>query len=208
MLFDRSVRDYGAAYRAAASALPPPSRPLGIPVEHTSPLAAPLAVVAAGSAGAKVRSAARLVGEAAIRSGLWVTQRDDYPVTVKTGHSISELVLSPAPVAPMGGTVPDVAVVSSDDGLRKVRGLLECMEPDGLVVTHPEHSGLTTPAELQVIDPAAAPGRIPRSALTLVLLVVAMRRRRAIPVEALRAAAAGPFAAENLAAVEAGVALA
>ena len=28
-------------------------------------------------------------------SGLWVTQRDDYPVTVKTGHSISEVVLSP-----------------------------------------------------------------------------------------------------------------
>ncbi len=28
-------------------------------------------------------------------SGLWASQADDYPVTVQTGHSISELIFSP-----------------------------------------------------------------------------------------------------------------
>ena len=208
VLVDRSVEDYGVAYRAAAAGLPPRSRPTAIPVEFSSTLTEPMAVLAAGSAGAKVRSAARLVGEAAIRSGLWVTQRDDYPVTVKTGHSLSELVLSPMPVPPVGGAVPDVAVVASEDGLRKARAVLGRMRPSGLVVTIPGFAGIDTPATRLVVDPAAAPARISKSALTLVLLTVAMARHGAIPIEALRAAAAGPFADENLAAIEAGLALA
>jgi pyruvate/2-oxoacid:ferredoxin oxidoreductase beta subunit/Pyruvate/2-oxoacid:ferredoxin oxidoreductase gamma subunit len=207
VLVDRPVRDYGDAYRAAAVGLPPRSRPTPIAVEYSSPLTAPLALLAAGSAGAKVRSAARLIGEAGIRSGLWVTQRDDYPVTVKTGHSISEVVMSPTPLAPMGGAVPDVAVVASEDGLRKARAVLGRMRPDGLVVTIPEFAGIATPAEVAVIDPAKAPSRISKSAMALVLLTAAMRRREVVSVEALRAAAAGPFAEENLAGIAAGITL-
>lgn len=208
VLTRRDVTDYGVAYRAAAAALPARSRPVRIPVEFTSPLDRSAAVMVAGSAGAKVRSAARLVGEAAIRSGLWVTQRDDYPVTVKTGHSLSELVLSPTPVVPMGGIVPDLAVVSSDEGLRKVRSLLARMSPDATVVTLPDLGEIATPARVQVVDPGATGGRVPRASLTLVLLAAAMTRIGMVPAEALRAAAAGPFADENLAAIDAGIGLA
>ena len=207
VVMDRVVEDYGTAYRAAAATLPPRSAPPGIPIDFTSALSTPVALLVAGSAGAKVRSAARLVGEAGIRSGLWVTQRDDYPVTVKTGHSISEVMLSPVPVAPMGGAIPDVAVVVSEDGLRKARGVVGRMQPGGLVVTIPEFASLETAAEKVIVDPSATPGRISKSALALVLLTVATRRRHLVPVEALRAAAAGPFAEENLGAIEAGMAI-
>lgn len=207
VLVERPVQDYGIAYRAAAAGLPPRSGPSPIPIEFTSELVTPTALLIAGSAGAKVRSAARLLGEAGIRSGLWVTQRDDYPVTVKTGHSISEVLLSPTPVAPMGGVIPDVAVIASEDGLRKARGAVGRMHPGGLVVTTPEFAAIDTAAEKAIVDPAAAPGRIPKAALALVLLTVAAHRRHLVPVEALRAAAAGPFAAENLVAIEAGMAL-
>lgn len=207
VLTDRSVTDYGEAYREAAAGLSPRKRPTGIPVEFTSSLTDPLSLLAAGSAGAKVRSAARLVGEAGIRSGLWVTQRDDYPVTVKTGHSLSEVVFSPHPVAPIGGGTPDLAVVASSEGLAKARSAVARIRPEGLVVTVAELAPITTPAEVLIIDPASFPGRIPKAALTLVLLTVAMVRSGAIAPEALRAAAAGPFAEENLAAIEAGLAL-
>ena len=208
VLVERPVADYGTAYRASAAALPPRTRPSPIPIEFASPLTGPCSLLVAGSAGAKVRSAARLVGEAAIRSGLWVTQRDDYPVTVKTGHSISEIVMAPQPQPPVGGGVPDLAVVTSDDGLRKVRGLLEKMSPESRVVTLPEFAGIVTPAILDVVDPAHSPERIPKAALALVLLTVACTRAGLVSAEALRAAAAGPFAAENLAAIEAGLRLA
>jgi pyruvate/2-oxoacid:ferredoxin oxidoreductase beta subunit len=208
VLVERSVDAYGTAYRAAAAELPPRSQPTAIPIEFTSPLTAPCSLLVAGSAGAKVRSAARLVGEAAIRSGLWVTQRDDYPVTVKTGHSISEIVMAPNPQPPVGGAIPDLAVVTSEDGLRKVRGLLERMSPESRVVTLPEFSGIVTPAHLEVVDPALAPGRIPKASLALTLLTVATLRGGVLTAPALQAAAAGPFAPENLAAIDGGLALA
>jgi Pyruvate/2-oxoacid:ferredoxin oxidoreductase gamma subunit len=61
-------------------------------------------LVIAGSAGGKVRSTGRVLGEAAILSGLWAAQQDDYPVTVQTGHSISELIFSPREILSRRGS--------------------------------------------------------------------------------------------------------
>ncbi len=132
VLYRRDVPGYSAAYRdghvgevgTTLSVAPQP-----IPVEFAHALAGPASLLLAGSAGGKVRSAARVVAEAAIRAGLWVTQKDDYPVTVKTGHSLSQLTLSPAP-EPLGPvSSPDALVLLSEDGLLKVRPLLATMPP-------------------------------------------------------------------------------
>jgi len=127
VLYQREVADYSEAYRQAAAGMGKRRDPVTIPIDFESGLEEPLRIVAAGSAGAKVRSAVRLVGLAAIRSGLWATQRDDFPVTVKAGHSISQLVLSPEEMPPVGVAVPDVLVLVSADGLKKVGGMLEAM---------------------------------------------------------------------------------
>lgn len=209
VLHDREVSEYAAAYRVASAGLPPRTPPVAIPTTHAPTLAAPVSLLIAGSAGAKVRSAARLVGEGAIRSGLWAAQRDDYPVTVKTGHSLSEVVLSPRPITPVGVVLPDVAVVVSIDGLRKVQPMAEAMGPDRVVVTVPEFAGLATGARVEVIDPARAETRIPKAHLALVLAAAAVARLGWFPAAALEeAATAGAFAGENLAAITTGVALA
>ena len=208
VLSSREVADYGTAYRAAFDATAGRTAPVLIPTTHASDLAAPVAIVVAGSAGTKVRSAARMVGEAAIRSGLWATQRDDYPVTVKTGHSLSEVVLSPSSITPGSAGVPGVALVLSEDGLHKVRSTLQSMGPETVVFTIPAFAGLETGARVEVIDPAAADTRIPKAQLALVLLAAMVSRLGLFPVEALReAAAAGAFSVENLAAIDAGVVL-
>jgi 2-oxoglutarate ferredoxin oxidoreductase subunit beta len=209
VLYDRPVAEYGAAYREAAAALPPRTLPASIPVDHRSDLGAARTVLVAGSAGAKVRSAARLFGEGAIRSGLWAAQRDDYPITVKTGHSLSEVVVGPEVVVPGAGAGPDVAVLLSEDGERRARATLRSMGPGSLLVTVPEFAGVETGADVVVVDPADAGARIPRAQLALVLLTVALVRSGLYPAEALRdAAAAGPFADDNLAAIDAGSSLA
>jgi len=209
VLYDRPVAEYGAAYREAAAALPPRTRPAAIPVDERAHVAAATSVLVAGSAGAKVRSAARLFGEGAIRSGLWAAQRDDYPITVKTGHSLSEVVVGPESVVPGSGSGPDVAVLLSEDGERRARETLRSMRPGSVLVTLPAFAGVETGAEVVVVDPATAEARIPRAQLALALIGVALVRTGLYPVEALReAAAAGPFAEENLSAIDAGVALA
>ena len=208
VLVDREVVEYGEAYRRAAESLGDRVPPPPIPVDFEAELEAPLSIVVAGSAGAKVRSAAALVARGAIRSGLWVTQRGDYPVTVKSGHSVSQLVVSSESLPPIAVTRPDVLVIVSEDGFTKVGSMYSSMGPDQLVVTVPEFSDLATEARLVVIDPRDWEGRIPKAQLALTLLAAAVSLSGVYPVEALRAAAVGPFEAENLNAIEAGLGLA
>ena len=168
----------------------------------------PVSLVVAGSAGGRVRSAARVVAETAIRSGLWAVQRDDYPVTVQTGHSTAELVLSPRelPLLPIG--IPDVLVLVSADGLRQASSYLEAMTEASVVVTTAEFAQIATRARHVVLDPASAASRIGKADLALALLGAAVTRLGLLPIEALREAAAdGPFGESNLAAVEAGLTL-
>ena len=175
VLHERDLPEYAAAYRAAHApqlgAPAPAPRPL--PVRFGSTLARPVSLVVAGSAGGRVRSAARLVAQAAIASGLWAAQRDDFPVTVKTGHSVSVLVLSPQPIDFTGVTVPDALAIVSGDGLKVAAPLAAAMGADGVVYVTPEHAGVETRARLRVLDPAAVGVRVSRTELALALLTAA-----------------------------------
>ncbi|NNF69798.1 MAG: 2-oxoglutarate synthase [Acidimicrobiia bacterium] len=207
VIADRDVAGYERLYRDQAANLPPRRPARTIPVEFESSIAHPISVLVAGSAGAKVRSATRLGAEAAIRSGLWARQRGDYPVTVKTGHSVNQLVIAPTEQPALPVSVPDVLVLLSADGLRKVGGALESMTPQSVVVTVPDFSNVETRARVVVVDPAGTGDRIPKAHHGLVVLTVALTRL-GIPADALRAAARGPFEEENLEAIEAGAVLA
>ncbi len=183
-----------------------PARP--IPIEFASPLEGSMSVVVAGSAGAKVRSAARLFATAAIRCGLWATLRGDYPVTVKSGHSVSQLVLSREEHPAVPTTTPDALILVSDDGLAKAAGMLDRMDSGSLVVTLPQFSAVATAAQVLVIDPTAWPQRLARTQLALTLLAALAAHTGAIDIDAMRAAAVGPFEQEYRGAIEAGATLA
>jgi hypothetical protein len=208
VLYEREVVEYSAAYREAAAGLGERRTPTPIPVEFASDLESSKSIVVAGSAGAKVRSAARLVAEAGMRSGLWATLRGDYPVTVKTGHSVTSVILSPVEIPPVAIGVPDLLVLVSEDGLKKVGGMLAGMGPEQSVVTLPQFAEVETEARVVVVDPKDWDGRIPKVQLSLMLLTVSSIQTGLIPTGALRAAATGPFEIENLNAIEAGVGLA
>jgi hypothetical protein len=82
------------------------------------------------------------------------------------------------------------------------------MNPDGVVFTLPEFADLTTAARVEVIDPATVAPPLGKSRLALAVLAAVVSRRGLFPVEALQAAAAAaPFADQNLATIEAGLSL-
>ncbi len=95
----------------------------------------PLSIVLAGSAGERIQSAASLVCQLALEEGMFVTQKNDNPVTQGTGFSLSELWFSPAPVGYSGIERPDLVVVTSEDGFRQIRnqGWLDRLAPDSVV---------------------------------------------------------------------------
>ncbi|MCB9265830.1 MAG: 2-oxoacid:acceptor oxidoreductase family protein, partial [Lewinellaceae bacterium] len=80
-----------------------------------------LGIVIAGSAGGGVQSTARLIANAGILSGLHATMKGEYPITVGTGFSLAEVILSTKEIHYTGLEVPDVVVAVTTDGLAKAR---------------------------------------------------------------------------------------
>lgn len=184
------VEDYGEAYRraypVAEKMTVPGLKPLEPRFEASLDRRFELAV--AGSAGEKVRSAMRLVAQAAILSGLRATQRDDYPITVQTGHSLSELILSPEPFAYTGMRKPDALLVLSGDGLKKAKAYLAAMGPEDRVFAVPELE-LETRASVTILDPRGAGIRVTRQNRSLVAVASMLAELDLFPFAALEAAA-------------------
>ena len=201
--------EYAAAYRAAARPGRPALGPFPIPVTQAATLDRRYALLVAGSAGGRVRSGVRLVAQAAIRSGLYAAQADDYPITVRTGHSVSTLVLSPEPLDFAGMDVPDAVVILSDDGLAKARPYLPRLGPDATVLAFPEFADLQTPARVVVLDPAAAGTRLAKADQGLAACTAAVEVLGLFPTAALLEAGAGSgrYAEEVSKVVAAGLAM-
>lgn len=168
-------------------------------------------LVVAGRAGGKVRSTARTVAAAGVLSGLWASQRDDYPTTIMSGHSISEVILSPEEVRYTGIRRPDALVVLAEEGLAKVRHHLARMREDDLLFVTPPFADLKARACRIIIDPGAAGIRVRRTNEAALVLFAAMRYLDLYPPEALaeaiRRTQRPAIARQNLEALEASAAL-
>lgn len=203
----RQHPEYSAAYRRESERVrgQPLAGARAIEPRFRAALDRPYRLVIAGSAGGKVRSAARLVAEAAMLSGLWAAQRDDYPITVKTGHSISELVLGPSEIRYSGITRPDALIAVSQEGLAKSGRQLAAMMPTDRVFVLPSLADAKTRARVTVVDPTRSGLKIGGGRLVLYCATVALSELDILPREALEAAAARnpEYAEENLATIRA-----
>jgi len=213
VLHRREAPEYAAAYRKLhAEALGVPTlSPRPIEPQFESTLDCQYNLIVAGSAGGKVRSAARLVGMAALLSGLRAAQRDDYPITIKSGHSVSDLVLSPDEIYYTGIRRPDALLILTQDGYQKVKHYLPLMTGDDLLFVTPPFAGVETQALIQVIDLSHSPLRVSRTSTTLAILAAMLKKLDLFPPQALEEAARlgrRQFVEENLKAIAAGFALA
>lgn len=88
-----------------------------ISCDFTSALKNPARIMISGSAGEGVQAAAEFFARAAIASGLNVTKKGSYPVTVGIGFSSSDIILSPERILYTGSPSPDYMIITSQDGL-------------------------------------------------------------------------------------------
>jgi len=213
VLAKNEVQDYALAYRESTApelgkAL---LKPQGFETSFEPLIDQRKRIVLSGSAGGKVGSASKLLARAGIISGLWAAQRDDYPITIKTGHSVSELILSPDAVEYTGIARPDGLLILSDDGLRKAQRYLPAMAADDRVFALPGYEDVKTAAQVLLLDPEQSPTRIPATSISLACTVALALNLNLLSLEALEEAArqaGGRFADVNLKAIEAGAALA
>jgi len=178
-----------------------PHKPL--PRKFEAPVKRKMHVVVAGAAGGKVRSATRLIGVAGVMSGLWATQRDDYPTTVKSGHSVSEVILSPEEIRFTGIEKPDVLILLAPEAVRKVAHYLPHMSADAWFFTTPEFAHLETPARKVIIDAKAAGVRWPKLSAGFMSIVAMLLHTGLLSmeafVEAVRTTQRPTIAEKNLA---------
>ncbi len=201
--------EYSRAYRELVATLAG-QRPLpvqALPKRYESPVRTKTHIVIAGAAGQKIRSTATTLGRAGVMAGLWATQRDDYPVTVQTGHSVSEVILSPEEIRYTGIPSPDLMLVLAPEGLKVTRRTVHQLRPDARLYIRSDLLPVETEAQVVPLDLTRA-GKKDQAMMALAVLV---RDTELLPIEALREAVSlgqrPEVAQENLAALEAGLAL-
>jgi pyruvate/2-oxoacid:ferredoxin oxidoreductase beta subunit len=170
------VDTYRTRHRALA---PEPPHPALTPT-YKSTLDRPVCVVVAGTAGEHVQTAAHMLCAAAVTAELDCTQKNDNPVTVGSGFSLSEVILSPFEISFTGVEWPDAIIITSEQGLAEVRrrGLLGRLAAGGVVVAE---------ERLDVRDALSLPLRTaagPQHA-ALAGVVAWLARTRVFPLEAL-----------------------
>jgi 2-oxoglutarate ferredoxin oxidoreductase subunit beta len=146
-----------------------------------SPLEGRTALLVSGSAGEGVQRAAEFLAQAAIASGLHVTKKGSFPVTVGVGFSDAEMILSRESIDYHGVSQPDAMIVTSADGLRHNRDRIRAMT-GGTVWLDASLEAPESGAQVRAVDLRGRAG--PRSAALYGLMVFA-RETGVVSPEAL-----------------------
>ncbi len=193
--------EYGGAYRDAAAQLPVPKLPVSLDAQFQPPASGRQEVLILGSAGQRIVTAGEIFCMAGMTAGWHATLKNDYPITVLRGHSVSEMVLSPQPVDYTGIERPQVVIALADDGVMRRKRLLSRLNVDTLVI---KAAGVTLPdsdATIREVDFKAR--KIKSQDWALASLALLAKSGRVISMEMLKAALAARFSAAILEAAEA-----
>jgi pyruvate/2-oxoacid:ferredoxin oxidoreductase beta subunit len=184
---DPSGTEYTTSYRRHCQQLEGNERSEGIRLERRfrHQLSGSMDVVIAGSAGMRIGTTATLFARAAVMSGLQAVQRDDYPVTVRTGHSLSFVKLSEQRIGYMGINRPDVLFVLSEDGLKKTKSYLSAMQNGQKVYLLSTLPGVETRADVTRVTLDKLPRRVPTDGIALSILSAYLETGGPFPVQAL-----------------------
>ncbi len=197
------TRSYSSVPRTAKrtrTPLPPPIPPFAWSGRRE--------VCVAGSAGQRVRSAVGTIGEIAVAWGLFAAQQDDFPITVRRGFSISNLIVSREPILYTGLDSPDLVVILSADGLHRF-GPLSSLRTSSLILAPADMPLAGAVARICTIDVSTLERRAGKESLALAVLTYALVEADFFEAAALQGAAsavlAGPYRQSNLDAIAAGV---
>ena len=178
--------EYGKAYRQEASALSSPNDPVQIPATCEAPQTGRQEVVILGSAGQRIITAGELLCLAGASAGCHATQKNDYPITVMKGHSVSEVILSDSSIEYTGIEDPSVVIALAAEGVNRRKKMLAALSPECTVVKAAGVELPETRATVVEIDFKAKKIKSPDWALAALVLLAT--RGQALNEEMLTAA--------------------
>ncbi|MDM8542259.1 thiamine pyrophosphate-dependent enzyme [Desulfococcaceae bacterium HSG9] len=146
-------KEYGRHYRETASQLKPVASPHHIETQFEPPrtddgrscqksdfleekpdFSGRQEVVIMGSAGQRIITAGEILCLAGITAGQHASQKNDYPITVLRGHSVSELILSEEKIGYTGIETPCAVIALAQEGVNRRRAMFGHLPPETLVI--------------------------------------------------------------------------
>jgi pyruvate/2-oxoacid:ferredoxin oxidoreductase beta subunit/Pyruvate/2-oxoacid:ferredoxin oxidoreductase gamma subunit len=182
--------EYAQAYRRAMREERDkvPDRGKALEPRFKGQLKGRLKVMIAGAAGGRVRSTGHLLGQGALLSELYATQRDDYPITVMTGHSVCEVILDTGPIGYTGVTRPDVLILIAQEGRSKATPKLAAMTPQDRAYVASDLLPVETAAHIVPLDFTRLSYRVTRRNRAIVAMGAVLDHEGWYPFEAMLAA--------------------
>jgi hypothetical protein len=194
-------REYGAHYRELAARQSAPQEPMGIPVRHRPPQGSRSETLILGSAGQRIVTAGELLCLAGIGAGLHATLKNDYPITVLRGHSVSEVVLDRQPIGYTGIEQPQAVLALAPEGVARRSRMIGSLAPEALVI---KAAGLALPeTAAQVVEVDFKAARVKPQDWALAALARLAQARIGLTPEMLDTALTHRFSGDVLAAARA-----
>jgi 2-oxoglutarate ferredoxin oxidoreductase subunit beta len=144
--------EYGQNYRQAAALQKPPPPPQQINARFEPLFDGRREILLLGSAGQRINTAGEVLCLAAMTAGMSVTQKNDYPITVLRGHSVSEVVLSRTPVDYTGILAPQAVLALSTEGIHRRREIFGILARDAVVIAAKGTDLPRTESGVEVMD--------------------------------------------------------
>jgi Pyruvate/2-oxoacid:ferredoxin oxidoreductase gamma subunit len=143
-------------------------------------------IVILGSAGQRIITAGELLCLAAATAGCHATQKNDYPITVMKGHSVSEVIMAAGEIDYTGIETPTAVIALAPEGINRRRKMLETLTPECTLI---KAAGVEVPAcGATIIEVDFKARKIKPFDWALAALAVLAGRERALTLEMLTTA--------------------
>lgn len=152
VIADNERPEYAGNYFRQAKAQKGASGPLSVETQFKPVFIGRREVLLLGAAGQRINTAGEILCLAALSSGLHATQKNDYPITVLRGHSISELVLSSQSVDYTGISDPGIVLALASEGVDRRKDLFEKFGHGVMVIKAKDLDIPSTAAKVIEID--------------------------------------------------------
>ncbi len=186
ILTDKRRATLGAYMQQLIETAPPRAQSIPLPISFRHSLKTRRGLITAGSAGGKVKSAVGLLARAAIMSGLAVNQKDDYPVTIKSGHSVSTLILDPQPILYNGVAQPDAVLLLTAAGLQRIGAQLASWPQDVQVYAETSLTLPPTKARVKRFDSRNLSRELGKENIALAVVASVLLEQAYFPLKALK----------------------
>jgi pyruvate/2-oxoacid:ferredoxin oxidoreductase beta subunit/Pyruvate/2-oxoacid:ferredoxin oxidoreductase gamma subunit len=184
-------QEYGKSYRQVAAQLPTPAPPATIEACFQPTSGERQEGLILGSAGQRIVTAGEIFCLAGMTGGWHATLKNDYPITVLRGHSVSEMVLAPQPVDYTGITRPNVVLALADEGVGRRNKLFTRLDSDTLIIKAIDVGLPRTRATVQEVNFKAQ--KIKPRDWALASLALLAKKNHVISTQMLKAALAVRF---------------